>query len=364
MTFDQILLWMPAFGIAAAVADKCAGGRFGLGKKMDEAFEAMGPLAVSVTGIVVLAPVLAAWLRPLEPLLCTLGIDPAMMASLIANDMGGYSLARSLEISEEMGLMAGCITSSMLGCTLVFSIPVGAGIIDKKDRPYFFQGVLYGLFTIPVGSVVGGLAAGFTAGAVLYNNIPIVLFSGALAAAFARWPEKTRRGLEGFCRVVASVSLAGIFIGAFRQLTGVVIPGFAGAASVMEGFSITASIVLILMGMLPLLELLQRALRVPLRRLGELLCMDETSICGMLMTMANSIPVYHCYHRMSARGKIVNAAWLVPTTAVLGDHLGFTAGVAPEMAGPMIIGKCTAGILALVIAWVLSPTGPRPDERE
>lgn len=354
MTFDQILLWASALGIAAAVADKFAGGRFGLGKKMDEAFDAMGPLAVSVIGIVVLAPVLAGWLRPLEPLLRALGVDPAMMASLIANDMGGYSLARSLEVSEEMGLMAGCITSSMLGCTLVFSIPVGAGIIRKEDRPYFFQGVLYGLFTIPVGSVVGGLAAGFSPRAVLYNNIPVALISCLLAAAFLRWPEKTRRGLEGFCRVISGVSLAGIVIGAFRQLTGISIPGFQNAASIMDGFSIVASIVLVLLGMLPLLELLQRLFRRPLESFGRLLKMDAVSACGLVMTTANSIPVYNCYHRMSARGKVMNAAWLVPTTAVLGDHLGFTAGVAPEMAGPMIAGKLCAGILALLIAWVFT----------
>ena len=73
--------------------------------------------------------------------------------------MGGYSLAISLAQDHEIGLMSGCITAAMLGCTLVFSLPVGLGLIEKEDRPYFFQGLLIGLITIPVGSIVGGVTA-------------------------------------------------------------------------------------------------------------------------------------------------------------------------------------------------------------
>lgn len=37
-----------------------------------------------------------------------------------------------------MGLMFGAITSSMLGATLVFILPVGIGVICKEDVPSFF----------------------------------------------------------------------------------------------------------------------------------------------------------------------------------------------------------------------------------
>ena len=53
---------------------------------------------------------------------------------------------------------------------------------------------------------------------------------------------------------------------------------------------------------------------------------------------------------MSRRGKVINVAWLVPATAALGDHLGFTAGVEPEMITPMIVGKLVAGVCAIIIA--------------
>jgi ethanolamine transporter len=40
--------------------------------------------------------------------------------------------------------------------------------------------------------------------------------------------------------------------------------------------------------------------------------------------------------------------------AILGDHLGFTAGVAPDMITPMILGKLAAAVAAIALAWAIS----------
>jgi ethanolamine transporter len=71
---------------------------------------------------------------------------------------------------------------------------------------------------------------------------------------------------------------------------------------------------------------------------------------GIVFTLANSIPVYKMMKDMDNRGKVINTAWLVPATAALGDHLGFTAGVRPDMITPVVIGKLSAGVLAIVFA--------------
>ena len=47
-------------------------------------------------------------------------------------------------------------------------------------------------------------------------------------------------------------------------------------------------------------------------------------------------------------GDAVSAAF------VFGDHLGFTAGFAPEMIGPMIVGKLVGGISAIAVAMWLT----------
>jgi ethanolamine transporter len=47
------------------------------------------------------------------------------------------------------------------------------------------------------------------------------------------------------------------------------------------------------------------------------------------------------------RSKVLNVAWLVPATAALGDHLGFTAGVRAQMIAAVVIGTLSAGLLAI-----------------
>lgn len=58
-------------------------------------------------------------------------------ATLLANDMGGYPLA-AMELATDplVGKFAGLILGSMMGATIVFTIPVALGIIEKEDRPY------------------------------------------------------------------------------------------------------------------------------------------------------------------------------------------------------------------------------------
>lgn len=140
MSFNEIIMWVMAIGLLIGAVDKITGDHLGLGEKFDEGFNAMGPLALGMVGIVCLAPVISKVLGPvIIPAFEALGADPAMFASILANDMGGYSLAVELAKSEQAGLLSGNIVASMLGCTLVFSIPVGLGLIEKEDQT-FFQG--------------------------------------------------------------------------------------------------------------------------------------------------------------------------------------------------------------------------------
>ena len=54
------------------------------------------------------------------------------------------------------------------------------------------------------------------------------------------------------------------------------------------------------------------------------------------------------------RGKVVNIAFAVSAAFVFGDHMGFTAGFAPEMLPAMIVGKLVGGISAILVATLLT----------
>ena len=104
MSFDEIIIWVMAVGLLIGAADKIIGNKFGLGEKFDEGFNAMGPLALGMVGIVCLAPVISKVLGPvIIPVFQAMGADPSMFAAILANDMGGYSLAMELAQDEQAG---------------------------------------------------------------------------------------------------------------------------------------------------------------------------------------------------------------------------------------------------------------------
>ena len=353
MSFNQIILWLMAIGILIGALDRILGNRFGLGEKFEEGFNAMGPLALGMVGIITLAPVIATTLGPLLiPLFRAMHSDPAMFAAILANDMGGYPLALKLAQNQQAGLYAGLIVSSMLGCTLVFSIPVGLGLIDYQDRPFFVKGLLIGLITIPFGSLIGGLIARFDLVMLLANTIPTILLSAFLILGLVYFPERMIRGALLFGRLIVVVITVGLAAAAFQEVTGkVLIPGMA---PIRDGIIVTGQIAVVLLGTFPILTIFIKVLDKPLQRAGRMLGMDSTSAAGIVITLANSVPVYKMIKDMNPKGKVVNVAWLVPATAALGDHLGFTAGVKPDMIAAVVIGKLAAGVLAIALYTWLS----------
>ncbi len=349
----QLILWLAAIGVVLGGLDHLIGNKFGLGKKFQDGFEIMPPLALSMTGIIVVAPILADWLQPLlVPVFKLFGADPAMFATIIANDMGGYPLALGLAESADMGLLAGCIIASMLGCTLTYTIPVGFGMIEKQHQDDMVQGLLIGLLTIPVGGIVGGLVAGFDTVAVLVNNIPIAVMSLLLAGGFKFAPKVVQKIVLVFCAVIRAVGLLGIIVGAFSKLTGVTVPLMKNADTLMNAMAIVAEIVIVLIGILPMLELLMRVLKKPMSLVSRLLKVNIASASGLIYTLANNIPTFSAFKDMNRRGRILNAAWMVTAAAMLGDHLGFTSGVAPAMVMPMLTGRFCAAFGGLLLAMI------------
>ena len=84
MSAHEILIAvMAGFAVLGAV-DRILGNRFGLGQEFENGILAMGSLALAMIGVITLAPVLAAILRPVVvPVFSALGADPAMFAGTI-----------------------------------------------------------------------------------------------------------------------------------------------------------------------------------------------------------------------------------------------------------------------------------------
>ena len=350
MSAHEILIYiMAAFGLLGAV-DRIFGNRIGIGKEFEEGILAMGALALAMLGIISLAPVLANLLRPVVvPVYTFLGADPAMFAgTILACDMGGASLAKELTADPEAALLGGILAGSMLGATIVFTIPVAMGILHPEDRPAMAKGILAGIVTIPVGVLVGGLVAGFPIMKVLRNLVPIVVIAILIALGLWKAEKWMVKGFAAFGKGVIAVITAGLAAAIFERLTGItVIPGMA---PLEEGFLVVGEIAIVLAGAFPLVWAITRLLKKPLLKVGKWLGINDTAAGGLVATLANSIATFNMVGEMDNRGKVVNIAFAVSAAFVFGDHLGFTAGFAPEMLLAMIVGKLAGGVSAIFVA--------------
>ena len=353
MTFDKFIIWIMAIGILIGAVDRLFKNKFGLGEKFEDGLNSMGPLALSMVGIVSLSPVISNILGPIIiPFYKFLGADPAMFASILANDMGGYQLALSLADNKEIALFSGLIVASMLGCTIVFSIPVALGLIEENDKEFFAKGLLIGLSTIPLGSIVGGLVMKINIKVLLINIIPIILISLILILGLKFFQQKMIKGVLYFGKFIMWISTIGLAAAAFEGLTGIVL--IKGMAPINEGMNVVINIGIVLLGTFPMLTLIIKLLDKPLRKLGKYIGLDSTSVAGIIFSLANSIPVFKMLKDMNNKGKIINVAWLVAATSTLGAHLGFTAGVESKMIIPVILSKLVAGICAIIIALIFT----------
>ena len=340
--------------MALGAVDRIIGNRFGLGEKFEEGIIAMGSLALSMIGIICLAPVLAGLLRPVVvPLYSFLGADPAMFAgTILANDMGGAPLAKELALTPEAGQFGGLIVGSMLGPTVVFTIPVALGIIRPEDHEFLARGVLAGVITIPIGGLVGGIAAGFPLMMVLKNLIPSVLIAVLIALGLAFIPNGMVKGFQVFGRFVIIVITVGLAAAIVEALTGITL--IPGMNPIEEGYATVGGIAIVLAGAFPLVFVITKVFRKPLMKLGHLLGMNDIAAAGLVATLANNIPMFQMMGDMDRRGKIINVAFAVSAAFVFGDHLGFTAGFDAAMIFPMIVGKLVGGVTAVAAAMLLT----------
>ena len=360
---DRIL---SQFGGSARFLGKLGKSIEGSGGQFEEGFMAMGALGLAMVGMTALAPVLAHLLGPvIIPLYEMLGANPSMFAgTLLACDMGGFFLAKELAGGDVAAWMySGLILGSMMGPTIVFSIPVALG-------------VLAGIVTIPIGCIAGGLVAmysgveingqpvEFTFALILMNMIPVIIVAVLVALGLKFIPEKMINGFQIFAKFLVALITLGLAAAVVKFLLGwELIPGLDPIfmapgdkpGEVMRAIEVIGSISCVLLGAYPMVLLLTRWFEKPLMSVGKVLNMNNIAAAGMVATLANNIPMFGMMKQMDTRGKVINCAFAVSAAFALGDHLGFAAANMNAMIFPMIVGKLIGGVTAIGVAMMLVP---------
>lgn len=349
MSINDFIMYIMAAGVILGGVDHLLGNRLGFGQKFEDGFMLLGTSALSMAGIICLAPPLASFLGPIiSPVFRLIGADPSMFASILALDMGGYPLAMELADNPLIGAYSGIIVASILGCTMVFVIPVGLSMIQKGDHAYFAKGLMIGLATMPVGTILGGMTAGINVLTILRNNVPILLLSMLLILGLYKIPEHMVSGFVVFGTIIKKITIFGLMVSAFTSLTKItLIPGMGVLEDAMKT---VVSICIVLLGSLPAAYLLQKLLERPFAWIGAKIGVNGTSITGILISLVSTLPVFVMIKDMNPKGKVVCVAFLVASGAVFGAHLAFAAGTQPNLVPALIVAKLSASITAILVS--------------
>jgi len=349
MLINQIISAFMAFGVLLGGIDSVLGNRFGYGKQFEKGFHLLGPIALSMAGIICLTPMLSLALEyTLVPLFRLLHMDPGIFGSLLAIDMGGYSLAKELAEDPRIQQFAGIILSSTIGCTLVFVIPVGLGTIRQEDTPFFTQGILLGFLSLPIATVLGGLLCGLSLPELLWNSLPILLLCVLLFWGIMKHPDKMTRIFQGFAAGIRVIAIGGLTLAAFTHISGVqLVPNMP---PLMDAMKTVCGICIVMLGSMPLAELLQRVLKVPFEKIRLRTGLNAVSTTGLILCMVSVTPSLAMLPDMDRRGKIVVSSYMVCAAAAFGAHLGFSMSTCPDMLSAMLAAKLSGGILGAAIA--------------
>ena len=347
MNVNDIFMYIFAIGVLIGGVDYLLGNKYGYGEKFQEAVKLMAPTVFNMVGIICLTPAIAVVIRmALVPLYELVGIDPGMLGGVLAIDMGGHSLAMELCNDMAIGEYSGILVGSTLGCSLVFSIPIGMGIIKRETQGDYLTGVIYGLIAMPFGLIVGGLVQGLHILVILFQSIPVLILSLFLIIGLWKFPNVLVRFFMTFAKGLKILMTIGLIIAVVLYLLGIETEYIT---PITQGMNVVVGITLTLMGSLPIAKLLIAILSKPMAIVGKGIGISKEACGAILIGLVSAVPVYTMLDDMDKKSRIVVSAFLINGMAILGAHFGYAATNAPDMVGPMLTCKIIGAVGTVLI---------------
>lgn len=346
---ENLILYIISIFFLIGAVDYIIGNKLNLGNHFESGIKTMGPLAISMVGIISLTPVITEGLELfLVPLSKSIGIDPSIfISSIIAIDMGAFNVSQNIAVNDSMVHFAGVLMASTLGCTLSFTLPLALGIVKKDSRKDLFTGIVFGIITLPIGLFFGGLMLKIPAQLIIINLLPIIIIALILSFGIFYSSNITISILNVFGKGIVIISIIGIAIQGFQSISGIVI--MDNLMPLDETLNIVGRIAIFLGGAYVLLEVIKRMLKSKLKGISEKFNISENSIVAFIGSLASAIVVFSTFEELDSKGKILCTAFSVGGAYVLGGQLGFVASESKEITLIYITTKLICGFLAVII---------------
>lgn len=343
---------------ALGALDYLFGNKLGLGAEFEKAFTLFKAMVLSMVGILAVAPALAQWLSPVfDGFYNLFGLDPSIIpASILANDMGGMTIAQAVCKTELVGDFNAYVVSALMGVVISFTIPVGIGMVKPEQHKDLFFGFLCGIVVVPIGGFVSGLMCGLTPLQVILDLLPLMVLSVIIAAGLLLAPKVSIRIFSIFGKFMRALGIVGLVFATFTFLTDIQIhPSFA---PLEDSAMICVNACVTLSGMLPLMAIVTKLLRKPAQRLGEKMGINDVAMVSFLASSVSVTTIFGAMEKMNRKGVVLNAAFSVSASFVFGSHLAYTMAVNSSYLPPVMVGKLLCGVCAVALAMLLYKEKP------
>ncbi len=347
----NLFLFIMLIMVAIALLDKILNNRFHLGESFDKGLYAMGNIAISMSGFYCIAIFfLQNNSESVKTISSILPIDSSVfIGSLLAPDMGGFSIIQQWTSNPVLLILAGVLLTSTLGATISFQLPIFLSSLKKDDSTIFLHGIIYGIFPLPIVLLAFAYVIGLKN--AIYYILPIAcicLFLFLALRFFYRQTIFCLRLFAHFIRILSLVFFAMIIATLFFKIP------FTSEQLIAEAMVIVLKMSIIVCGSMVLCDLLLRYGRNQIARIAKALHTNETSIIGLLLSFVTSLAMIPLFHKMDRNGKLMNAAFSVSGAYVFGGQLGFISSVCDGNTTLLyILCKLIAGAISvlLVLLW-------------
>ncbi|WP_027632660.1 ethanolamine utilization protein EutH [Clostridium hydrogeniformans] len=350
---DKFVVYFVGFFFVIGGVDYLIGNKFKVGEKFEEGIKTMGPMAITMVGILSLTPIISSLISSyLGPILGSGNIDPSILpAMILAPDMGAYKISMDVALNNDVGIYSAVLIASTLGTTLSFSLPMALTLIDKKDTEVFAKGVICGIITIPIGALIVAFYKGMNMKLIFINTIPIIVFSLILTVLILKSMDKAIVIFNIIGKCIISISVIAMLIQGLQFILDITI--VSNFLPMEEVLKIVCKISFFLGGAYPMISVISRIFKKPFTSIGHLMGVNSVAVTGFLGALASSLLIFVSLKDMNEKGKIIASALSVSLSFIFGGQMGFIASLNPEFLGAFMLCKLICGILACILANIL-----------
>ena len=347
---EKIMLYIVGIFFIIGILDYIFGGKLNLSKGIESGMQSMGSLALSMIGILSITPIISDFLNKYIIAIFKYSfIDPSIISSsLIAVDMGGYKIAQAIGQNNQEIYFSGILISSILGCTISFTLPLALGMIKEEDIDILCNGILCGIVTLPIGLFFGGILLKMSILKILQSLFPIIVISLVIIIGLYKIPSRMIKYFKALAKFIFLIGLIGLSLQGVKSITGIEL--VKNLLPLEESITIVGKIAIFLAGANVMLEVIKLTFKNKIKKLEHTLDMNSASVAALIGSLASAVIVFTDFDKLDNRGKLVCSAFSVAGAYVFGGQLGYVVTEAKDITLIYILVKLICGFLAILLA--------------